>query len=182
MSEGLLRVGAALAALGPSVPMLFQGEEWAATTPFQYFTAHEDPDLAEAVRRGRQGEFAPFGWRPEDVPDPQAVETFERSRLDWSEPARPEHAGMLEWHRALIAVRRAEPDLRSAHWPTVTFDEDERWLVMERGRWRVCANLGGEGRRMPYVGEIVLASVYGLWSERDSLWLEKESVAVVRAD
>jgi maltooligosyltrehalose trehalohydrolase len=86
--------------------MLWMGEEWGARTPWCYFTSHADPDLAEAVRVGRRREFAAFGWAPEDVPDPQSAATFERSRLDWSEPDRPEHAELLEWHRALIALRR----------------------------------------------------------------------------
>ena len=65
--------------------MLFQGEEWGASTPFQYFTAHEDESSASQVSEGRRKEFAAFGWDPSSVPDPQAAETFERSRLRWDE-------------------------------------------------------------------------------------------------
>ncbi|MEO6712169.1 MAG: malto-oligosyltrehalose trehalohydrolase [Mycobacteriales bacterium] len=181
MSDGLLRVGAALVLLGPSVPMLFQGEEWGAATPFQYFTAHEDPELAEAVRRGRQGEFDAFGWRPEDVPDPQARETFECSRLDWTEIARPPHASLLDWHRALIALRHAEPDLRSPSWPKVSFDATARWLVLERGHWQVCANLSSSLQRLPGSGEIVLASAPKISVDGSAVLLAPESVAVLHS-
>ena len=80
MSEGRLHVAAALLLTSPFVPMLFQGEEWGAATPFQYFTDHDDPELAEAVRAGRRAEFAAFGWDPESMPDPQDLATFERSQ------------------------------------------------------------------------------------------------------
>ena len=80
--------GGAAAHLAPCTPMLFMGEEWGASTPWQYFTDHTDPELAAApCRRDGKNEFASHGWDRDDVPDPQAAETVERSRLDWSEPA-----------------------------------------------------------------------------------------------
>ncbi|MDQ3757558.1 MAG: malto-oligosyltrehalose trehalohydrolase [Actinomycetota bacterium] len=106
VTEEQARMAAALVLSSRSVPLLFQGEEWAASTPFQYFTDHADPELGRAVSEGRRSEFGAFGWKPEDVPDPQDPATFERSRLDWSEPAREPHAGMLRWYRELIALRR----------------------------------------------------------------------------
>jgi maltooligosyltrehalose trehalohydrolase len=140
VSTGRLRIAAALVLLGPFVPLLFMGEEWGASTPFQYFTSHEDPELAEAVRRGRRAEFAAFGWDPAAVPDPQAVETFERSKLDWSELAESPHAELLRWHRDLIALRRElalgpEPAAAEAH---------DQWLVMTRGPLRVEVDLDAE--------------------------------------
>ena len=81
MTDGRLRVAAALLLTAPFVPMLFLGEEWAASTPFQYFTDHEDAELGRAVSEGRRREFAAFGWDPSGVPDPQDPATFERSRL-----------------------------------------------------------------------------------------------------
>ena len=92
--------------LGPFIPLLFQGEEWAASTPFLYFTDFEPGDLAEAVRRGRREEFAAFGWRPEDVPDPQDPATYRRSQLDWAELDKPGHREMLALYKRLIALRR----------------------------------------------------------------------------
>ena len=127
MSVDRLKIAAALVLLGPCVPLLFQGEEWGASTPFRYFTDHADPELGRAVREGRRREFAAFGWKPEDVPDPQDPATFERSRLDWSELGRDPHAELLRWHRRLIALRRA-----SSGPATVAHDEQEQWLVLRR--------------------------------------------------
>ncbi|MGW5412057.1 malto-oligosyltrehalose trehalohydrolase [Actinomadura geliboluensis] len=143
-SPGLLKVGAALLLLAPFTPMLFMGEEWGASTPWCYFTDHRDPELARAVSEGRRREFARHGWAGE-VPDPQAVDTFRRSVLDWTEPDDPYHADLLEWHRALIALRRSEPDLNDPRPAAVQVGTDEstaRWLVMRRGGIGVAANLG----------------------------------------
>src|SRR5690606_7578191 len=95
ISAQRLKLAAALVLCSPRVPMLFQGEEWNASAPFLYFTSHGDPELADAVRRGRREEFAAFGWRPEEVPDPQAPETFLASKLDWSERDDPGHRDVL---------------------------------------------------------------------------------------
>ena len=146
LSPGLVKVAAALVLLGPSVPMLFQGEEWAASTPFQYFTDHDDPELGRAVTEGRRREFASFGWDPEEVPDPQDPETFRRSKLRWDEVAEPAHAEILEWHRRLIALRRATPELTDGRFEDVSVDYSDdaagRWLVYSKGRLTVAANLG----------------------------------------
>jgi maltooligosyltrehalose trehalohydrolase len=182
LGDGLLRVGAALVLLSPFVPMLFQGEEWGASTPFQYFTAHEDTELAEAIRVGRRREFAAFGWAPEDVPDPQDDGTFERCRLDWSELDRPAHAGLLDWHRRLIALRRAHPELADGSWPDVDTDERARLLVLRRASWTVACNLAGESRSLPAGtgADVVLASAPGVGVAAGRLTLPPESVAVTR--
>jgi maltooligosyltrehalose trehalohydrolase len=144
-----LRGAAALVLLGPFVPMLFHGEEWGARTPFQYFTDHADPGLAEAVREGRRTEFAAFGWDPAAVPDPQDEGTFLRSKLDWSEREEEPHRTLLEWHRKLIALRRSHPALRGEREVRVRWDERARWVVMDRGEVTVACHFG-EGRvRIP---------------------------------
>jgi len=129
-----LKLAAALVLTAPFVPMLFQGEEWGAGTPFYYFTDFPEPALARAVREGRCREFAAFGWKPEDTPDPQALETFENSRLNWSEVSRSPHADILDWHKKLIHLRHAEPDLSDGRLERVriNYDEHRRWLVVER--------------------------------------------------
>src|SRR5205807_2601907 len=134
MSLGRLKVGAALVVTSPFVPMLFQGEEWAASTPFLYFTDHKDPVLGAAVRKGRRGEFAAFGWRPEEIPDPQDPATFERSKLQWSEVGEPPHDEVLAWHRDLLALRRRLPDLTDARFERVhvSFSEEDQWLRVRR--------------------------------------------------
>jgi maltooligosyltrehalose trehalohydrolase len=151
VSPDRLAVAAALVMTAPFVPMLFQGEEWGASTPFQYFVDHDDAELAAAIRRGRQAEFAAFGWRAEDIPDPQARETFDRSKLDWDERHRAPHARLLDWHRRLIAFRRtmggARPD--GVESVAVRYDETARWLVVERERLVTACNLSGRRLGVP---------------------------------
>jgi maltooligosyltrehalose trehalohydrolase len=162
VSPERLRIAAALLLTAPFVPMLFQGEEWGASTPFLYFTAHEDATLADQVREGRRREFAAFGWKPEDVPDPQADETFARSRLQWDELSRSPHGELLQWHRALIALRRSTPALRDGNFQdaTVFYSEDERWLLVLRGEIGIACNLATEERRLEIPGaeSLLLAS------------------------
>ncbi|MFD8419954.1 malto-oligosyltrehalose trehalohydrolase [Streptomyces sp. NPDC059466] len=151
LSPGLLACAAALTLTGPFTPMLFMGEEWAAGTPWQFFTDHTDPELAEAVRRGRRREFAAHGWAEEDVPDPQDPATRERSCLDWSEPEKALHARVLAWYRDLIALRRRHPDLADPDLAAVRIAHDEgaRWLALRRGDVRVAVNLGQEAAEIP---------------------------------
>jgi maltooligosyltrehalose trehalohydrolase len=131
--------------------MLFQGEEWGALTPFQYFTDHPEPELAKAVREGRRREFAAFGWKPKEVPDPQARETFERSKLDWTELEDQPHAALLDWHRRLIQLRFHEPALIDSRLELVNarFDEAARWLALERGPITVACNFSSQPRCVP---------------------------------
>ncbi|MET8410940.1 malto-oligosyltrehalose trehalohydrolase [Streptomyces sp. NPDC005195] len=151
LSPGQLACAAALTLTGPFTPMLFMGEEWAAGTPWQFFTDHTDPELAEAVRRGRRREFAAHGWAEEDVPDPQDPATRERSCLDWSEPEKALHARVLAWYRDLIALRRRHPDLSDPDLAAVRIAHDEgaRWLALRRGDVRVAVNLGQEAAVIP---------------------------------
>jgi maltooligosyltrehalose trehalohydrolase len=144
ISDGQLRVAAALLLTSPFVPLLFQGEEWGASTPFQYFTSHADPELGRAVSEGRRGEFSAFGWAPEDVPDPQDPATFERSRLDWAELGQEPHASLLAWYSELIALRRRVPALTDPRLGRVHTECDAElgWLVIRRGPVVVAANLG----------------------------------------
>jgi maltooligosyltrehalose trehalohydrolase len=101
------KLSAALLLLSPYAPLIFMGQEYGETQPFLYFVSHGDPELVEAVRAGRRSEFAGFGWQGE-VPDPQAVETFERSRIDWSSAGSPGHAGIRRLYHDLLELRREE--------------------------------------------------------------------------
>ena len=138
------KVAAGIVLTAPFVPLIFMGEEFAAATPFLYFADHDDPEMAKLVREGRRREFAAFGFAEQEVPDPAARATFERSRLNWQEAGEGRHKEMLDWYRALIALRRRsaalnDGDLRHV---TVRSSETDRWLVMDRGRVQVLANLG----------------------------------------
>jgi malto-oligosyltrehalose trehalohydrolase len=147
----LLKVGAGLVLTGPYTPMLFMGEEWGADTPWQYFTDHIDPWLADAVAEGRQNEFKDFGWAADDVPNPQDKATFLRSKLDWAQRDREPHVRILAWYRELLALRRTRPELTDPRLDRVTvdFDEDARWLTVRRGCLRIAANLGTGTVRLP---------------------------------
>jgi maltooligosyltrehalose trehalohydrolase len=183
VSPGRARIAATLLLASPYVPLLFQGEEWAASAPFQYFTAHDEPELARAVSEGRRREFAAFGWG-EGVPDPQAEETFLRSKLDWSELERSPHAGMLAWYRELIRLRRSLPDLADGRRSrtVATFDERARWFVLSRGGVCVACNLADTGRRVPLpprTARTVLAGDDDARVEDDSVALGPDGVVLL---
>ncbi|WP_216694198.1 malto-oligosyltrehalose trehalohydrolase [Dietzia psychralcaliphila] len=174
---------AAIVLCSPFTPMLFQGEEWGARTPFCFFTSHSEPELADAVRQGRTREFAEMGWDPATVADPQDPATFRRSVLDRSEQAEDEHAEILRVYRALIALRRSEPDLSDPWLGSVWVDcgveaEDGRWLVVHRGSLALVVNLGTEPSRVPLAGEAVLVS--GAVADDDSVFCQAFGFAVVR--
>jgi maltooligosyltrehalose trehalohydrolase len=158
VSDGRLRLGAALLLTAPYVPLLFAGEEWGASAPFPYFSGHEDPVLAAAVREGRRGEFAAFGWRPEEIPDPQDPATFHGATLDWTERRQPPHADLLAWYRDLIALRRGEPALRAGDRSAVRVDANPSGcLAVRRGPIRIVANLGGKAVELSASGSPRLA-------------------------
>jgi maltooligosyltrehalose trehalohydrolase len=138
------KVAAALVLTSPFVPLLFQGEEYGATTPFQYFADHEDPAMAKAVSEGRKKEFAAFGFAEMEIPDPEDRATFERSKLNWAEVDEPEHAAMLKWVRDLIRFRRRSSSLNDGDLGhiSVECDEKSRQLQIRRGRVLVLVNLG----------------------------------------
>ena len=159
--EPAVFAAAALTLAAPFVPMLFQGEEWAASTPFPFFTDHE-PDLGRLVTEGRRKEFAAFGWDPASIADPQAAQTFESARLCWDERGRDPHRAVLDWHRRLVRLRRATPALRDGDRGRVrtAFDEAGRWLRMDRAPFTVACNFGTSSARVPLTAarEVVLAS------------------------
>jgi maltooligosyltrehalose trehalohydrolase len=190
LSEGLRKVAAALLLTSPFTPQLFMGEEWAASTPWQYFTDHPEPELADAVRKGRRAEFAAYGWPPDQVPDPQAPATFTQSKLNWSDLETDSHAALLNWYRSLIALRKSEPSLAD---PTfagveVAFDETERWIVIRRGPLQIGANLAPTPRTVPLLRHpqqlapttILLTSAPATRLDASALTLPPESAAVIR--
>ncbi len=165
VSTDRLKIGAALVLSAPFVPMLFMGEEWGTSSPFQYFTNFQDIELGEAVSRGRRNEFAAFGWDPNDVPDPQSMETFQRSKLNWAELTQPPHAEILAWYRALIALRREIPALGSGSFDTVAvrYDDDAKWIIVDRGTAALICNLSGETQSIPWA-----------WQEGDRIRLSSK--------
>lgn len=139
------RAASALLLLAPETPLLFMGQEWAATAPFQFFTDHND-ELGPLVSEGRRREFAHFPEFSDEtarasIPDPQAEETFLRSKLQWGELETPEHQAMLRWYTRVIALRRRirQRSLRC------TVSEREGLITLE---WR--------GERLVYTAAVAL--------------------------
>ncbi|TQS42216.1 malto-oligosyltrehalose trehalohydrolase [Cryptosporangium phraense] len=178
LSPGLLTIGAALMLTSPFTPMLFMGEEWGASTPWQFFTSHPEPELAQAVEKGRKAEFAEHGWG-DDVPNPQDPETFQRSKLSWAELSEPPHKGLLDTYRELIRLRREVSDLTDPRLDKVSveYDEEARWVVVYRGdHHAVAANLSSEPRSVP-IHRDVTATLFGPeWTGT----LPPESVAILK--
>ncbi|WP_327038215.1 malto-oligosyltrehalose trehalohydrolase [Micromonospora maris] len=182
LSPAMLRVGAVLLMASPFTPMLFMGEEWAASTPWQYFTSHPEPELATAVVVGRRQEFASHGWSASAVPDPQDRQTFVRSRLDWAELDKPEHRTMYDFYRRLIALRKSRPELSDPHLFAVEVRHGDRFLVMRRGGCLVAANLADKPQRVTLPGvarRVLLTTAEGVTVTRDRIDLPAETAAIV---
>jgi maltooligosyltrehalose trehalohydrolase len=180
LTPGRLAAGAALVLTSAFTPMLFMGEEWAASTPWCYFCDFTDPDLAKAVSEGRITEFAEHGWRPDQVPDPQDPATRDASVLDWTEPGLDGHAAMLRWYTDLIALRRREPDLRDDRLVAVRAEADDDRVVVRRGQLLIAANLSPSDWRLETgAGEMLLARGTAAL-DHDELLLGLDAVAVLR--
>ena len=180
---GRLACGAAIMLCSPYTPMLFMGEEWAASTPWQFFASFPDPGLAESVRNGRRAEFSEHGWGEQDIPDPMSHATVERSTLNWKELSVPDHRFMLELYRGLIALRHGYPELADPRLDAFTVETGPggRWLVLHRGDLRLACNLAGEVdnvRLDRHVGVVLLASAEVTHAGR-VLKMPPESFAIV---
>jgi maltooligosyltrehalose trehalohydrolase len=129
-----VRLAAAATVLAPFIPMLFMGEEYGEKAPFLYFTSHSDADLIEAVRKGRREEFEDFAWAGE-APDPHDEETFRRSKLQWWQLEREEHASLRRLYRELLSLRRNTRALKRLDLNAIeTHADDERATLLVR-RW-----------------------------------------------
>jgi maltooligosyltrehalose trehalohydrolase len=181
LTYGQLAIKAALVLGSPYTAMLFMGEEWGASTPFQFFSSHPEPELARATAEGRKREFADHGWDPGEIPDPQDPQTFQRSKLDWSEVGDGEHAKLLQLYKDLITLRRNERDLADPWLDNliVEYDEADRWIALRRGGLTVACNLGAEPVRVPFTGELLLSSE-PLTVGDQSTGLPPQSFAILR--
>jgi len=181
---GRQKIAAALMLTSPFVPMLFMGEEYSASTPFQYFAQHEDEEIARAVSEGRKNEFKAFGWKPEEVPDPQEEETFRRSKLNWDEIGTGDHEAMLQWYKDLIALRRSTTFLTDGRRDQTNVQCDPRahWLTVQRGDVEVICNFANDRQAIPTKMPLdnVFCSEAG-WQARPGLIeLPGDSVAILR--
>ena len=155
LNDATLAATAALVLLSPYTPMLFMGEAGGTRTPFQFFTDHEEEDLARSVSEGRVREFAGFGWDADEIPDPQEHGTVEATRLRWEELDEAEHARMLVWYQGLIALRRKLAWSQRTAWPQV--DETDDVLTVTYEDIVVATNLSDQDRPAPAATTVLLS-------------------------
>jgi maltooligosyltrehalose trehalohydrolase len=172
------KLAAGVTLLSPFVPLLFMGEEYGETSPFLYFSEHEDESLIEAVRRGRQAEFVEFGWQNE-VPDPQDAATFKNSKLrglDYKEP----HHTLRRFYQMLLRFRQDNQFGASADWLVIADDKRKMVKLIRTRNSKTIAiifNFAGEALDgMPKeVLELDSQSVPGPWAvafcSSDAKWL-----------
>ena len=171
ISPAAYRAASALLCLIPQTPLIFQGQEWAASTPFQFFTDH-NPELGKLVTAGRRREFKTFAaFRDEalreTIPDPQARETFERSKIRWEERAEPGHAAMLRLYQEFLALRRELPVYRNrreqAQWQALLLNDELlalRSTIPSEDPVLIISDLRG-GQQMPDLGDQRLGTPAG---------------------
>lgn len=167
-----LKLIAGAVLLSPFIPLLFMGEEYAESSPFQYFVSHGDEDLIHSVREGRRKEFERFNWQ-NSVPDPQSLETFMRSKLHWDQRTRGQHATLLSFYTHLLALRRTVPALSHLDKQTsrvTAFDPSA--LIVER--WHDADRVVIAFNFARSANSLVLPTVPGVWKKllasADSEW------------
>jgi len=183
-----LQVLAGLLLTAPFVPLLFQGEEWAAASPFPFFCDYRDAELRAAVCSGRRDALRAGASEAADLADPCARETFLSAKLDWREPGAGRHQAMFAWVRSLIALRRRWRWLGAGRLlgPDVRCSEKESWIVLRRGPLQVFAHFGSEGVSLPLDPSSprapVLASRGDFRIEGDRVELERDLFVVLGPD
>jgi maltooligosyltrehalose trehalohydrolase len=135
------------------------------------------------VSEGRKKEFAAFGWKPGEIPDPQNEATFARSKLKWDEIAESKHAGVLGWYRELIALRRSTPDFVNSD-VKVGFSEKDKWLMLRRGNYLIAFSVAPDAVKLivPDGTAMVLKSSDEVSLTGSELALIPDSVAILRVE
>ena len=178
ISPAKLRLAAAVTILSPFIPMLFMGEEYGETAPFQYFTSHDDADLIEAVRKGRLEEFDDFEWHGEP-PDPHDEGTFNRSKL-----SRIELEGIRDLYRELLRLRRETAGLRPLDLDAVEThaDDERRTLLVKRGGTLLALNFSDQTQtiQLPFEGRWTSMLDTGGRVEGGRVMVEAKGVALFR--
>ncbi len=185
---GIARTKAALGLIltAPMVPMLFMGEEYAASTPFLYFADHEDEAMAKLVAEGRKREFADFGFDGEEIPNPEDPSSFTHSKLNWDEVHQGVHGEMFQWVRSLIHIRRRSNCLNDGDRGhlRVSYSDEKSWLRMDRKLVSVACNLGPDPIQFNFGPDcrLVLASSDGTTFSGTTLTLPSNSFAIVSSE
>jgi maltooligosyltrehalose trehalohydrolase len=152
------KLAAVLKLSSPFLPLLFMGEEYGEIAPFFFFTSFDDVELANAVREGRKKELAAH-YSEDEFVDPQAQETFDRSRLDWSKLETSPYREIVRLHRGLLSLRRQHPSLNNCRkdLTEIQFDEHSKFYVMKRAdpsgdAALVVCNFSGQPQKIPVPG------------------------------
>ena len=187
VSPARAQIGAALVLMSPFAPLIFQGEEWGASTPFQFFTDFSSPELAEAVRQGRRRELAAFGWDPAKIPDPQAPLDFRKLATQLGRACPPAARENVEWYRAL--TRKQRPELCNGRLDKVCARRSAGWLAIRRETTAVICNFSSRQQQVRLdFGETgsggeswrpLLASGNQYALSGESIELSAESVAIL---
>jgi maltooligosyltrehalose trehalohydrolase len=164
--------------------MLFMGEEWAASTPFQFFTAHPEQELGTVTAEGRLAEFARMGWDASVVPDPQDPATFARSTLDWSELETGRHAVLLDVYRRLAVLRRSLPELTDPAFGDLAADADEttRVFTLRRMGLLLAVNFGDRPATVATSGDLLFTTPTPASVAPTGLTLPPHAGALLRLD
>ncbi|MEU7894592.1 malto-oligosyltrehalose trehalohydrolase [Nonomuraea sp. NPDC049152] len=184
LSATALKLGAGLLLTSPFTPMLFMGEEWGARTPFLFFTDHVEAALREGEGERRAREFEGFGY-DWVAPDPSAEDTFQRSKLDWSELKEEEHWSVLCWYRDLIALRKALPELTDPRLGRVRaeYDEAAKWLIVHRSSLSVMVNFCPDPVTLPIsVGSVLLSSEEGVSAGPQGIRVPGQTLVLYRSE
>jgi maltooligosyltrehalose trehalohydrolase len=173
-----LKLAAGALLLSPYIPLLFMGEEYGESSPFQYFVSHGDPELIEAVRHGRKEEFARFGWRGE-IPDPQSETTFLASKLHWELRTQHSHHVLWDFYKELIRLRRAIPALARLAKDRTNVTSDSSRNVLQITRWDATSRVFGVFRFDAVAEELVVPVPAGRWKKlldsSDQRWSANQS-------
>jgi maltooligosyltrehalose trehalohydrolase len=152
--------------------MLFMGEEYGERAPFQFFSDHIDEEIATATREGRRREFAAFAQFGEEIPDPQAEATFDRSKLTWDVDP-----GTAALYTELLAVRS---ELPKGDADAIAFDEEDKWLVLTRGDFQLVCNFSDRILRVPVERTEVRIASHGARIEDQAVVLEPFAGALLQ--
>ncbi len=184
VSQGKAKIAACIVLTSPYIPMLFQGEEFNASSPFLFFTNVSDAGLGKAITEGRKREFAEFGWKADKIPDPQSVDTFLKSKLKWEEIKDEPHKSMLEWYKSLIQLRKTHPELKNGNFKDteVSLDESRQWIKITRGHIIIIANFASNSQQVPLEnGDILLKSEDDIEVKGTNINMPGESAVILNS-
>jgi maltooligosyltrehalose trehalohydrolase len=175
-----LKLAAGLVLLSPYLPLLFMGEEYGETNPFQFFTSFEDPELQKAVSKGRAKEFEAYNWEG-DVPDPQAEETYTASKLNYGLRDQGHHRLLLAFYTELVRLRKTLPALRNLDKTRMEVTGFERQRVLFARRWHVQSDVCLLFNFADTPSEVIAPIPDGRWtcvlSSADARWQADEAAA-----